>query len=73
MLLIYDSAVKKYTDQIQIINDFYYWRFPIYKKRYEYVKTGMQNTLDILSNKIKFIELDIKQTFKYDNINRFYE
>lgn len=44
---------------MQILNDFYEWRYPIYQKRYEWIIQDYTNKLNILNDKIKFIQLDL--------------
>jgi len=57
-----DNAITKYENINQIIDEFYNTRYSFYAKRKEYQLGKMKNDIDILAQKIKFIDGIVQDT-----------
>ena len=52
----YNGIIKKYTSPQDILSEFYQVRLDMYTKRKNWLKNKIQNELDILQYKMKFIQ-----------------
>ena len=52
----YNGIIKKYTSPQDILSEFYQVRLDMYTKRKNWLKNKIQNELDILEYKMKFIQ-----------------
>lgn len=52
----YNGIIKKYTSPQDILSEFYQVRLDMYTKRKNWLKSKIQNELDILQYKMKFIQ-----------------
>ena len=52
----YNGIIKKYTSPQDILSEFYQVRLDMYAKRKNWLKNKIQNELDILQYKMKFIQ-----------------
>lgn len=66
------GGVKKYSNPDEIVDEFYAHRRALYVKRKEFILNRLQKEMDILSNKVRFINyvvddtLDIRKYTKAD-------
>lgn len=56
------NAVKKYSSPEEIFEEFIYYRRKIYVQRKDYILNKLKNEMDILSEKVRFINYVINDT-----------
>lgn len=61
-----EGKIKKYSTLQDIISDFAKVRLDIYEKRKEYMLQKMRKELDLISNKLRFVQLVISERLEVD-------
>ena len=67
-----DNTIKKYTTPEDILMDYYDVRLEYYQKRKDYLLVVLQKELDILENKVRFIESVINEDIIIFNKTKSY-
>ena len=67
-----DKTIKKYATPEDILIDYYELRLEYYQKRKEYLLVVLQKELDILENKVRFIESVINEDIIIFNKKKSY-
>jgi len=62
-----DGKIRKYANELEILEDFAQLRLEYYHKRKEYLLGRLRQQLEILSEKVRFIELVIAEKLKVKN------
>lgn len=68
-MVAFDSMgrIKKYTDVLEILKEFYYLRLEYYEKRKSYMVDKLQSELITLSEKARFVKLIIDKKLSISN------
>ena len=67
-----DNTIKKYSSPEDILIDYYEIRLEYYQKRKDYMLIILQKELDVLENKVRFIESVIKEEIVIFNKKKTY-
>ena len=59
-----DGTIKKYESAEEILWDFYEYRKHFYVKRKEYIDSKLSNELELLTEKMRFIEMVIREEIR---------
>ena len=62
--------LKKYASTLEIMEDFYHQRLALYKIRKQHILTQLQQQLQTLAQKIKFLKLVVDGIFIFKGLNK---
>ena len=65
-----DGSIKRYNSAHEIMNEYYTTRLELYGKRKEYQLDTIQNVINLISNKIKFILMVVENKILINRRNK---
>ena len=70
MLFNSESKIFRYGDETDILKEFFKLRLDLYSLRKDYMLTSLQKEIEILVNKVKFIQAIIDESLKINRVKR---
>ena len=70
VLFNYQGVIRKYADELEILNEFFGLRKTLYERRKEYMLSKLRKDFEILSNKVRFILGVINEEIKINRVKR---